>query len=278
VALIESDLPGGHSPGYFAVLNQPLPASPLVWRNDPVAFSNYPDFFIAHEIAHQWWGQAVGWRNYHEQWISEGFSQYFAALYAQHQKGDDVFVSMLRQLRKWSLDTSDQGPVSLGYRLGHIRGESRIFRALVYNKGAAVLHMLRRLIGDDEFFRGLRRFYRDSRFRKVGTDDLQAAMERESGKPLERFFQQWIYGATIPRVKVAYRVEGAEVVLRIEQVGEVFDLPVTVSLQYADRKPVEVLMPVTEQVVERRVALVGVLRGVEISKDDGMLAEIVKGS
>ena len=176
------------------------------------------------------------------------------------------------------MDASDQGPIYLGYRLGHIRGESRIFRALVYNKGAAVLHMLRRLIGDDEFFRGLRRFYRDARFRKVGTDDLQAAMERESGKPLERFFQQWIYGATIPRVKVAYRVDGAEVVLRVEQVGEVFDLPVTLSLQYADRKPVEVLMPVTEQVVERRVALVGVLRGVEISKDDGMLAEIVKGS
>ena len=80
---------------------------------------------------------------------------------------------MLRQLRKWSIETSDQGPVSLGYRLGHIRGESRVFRALVYNKGAAVLHMLRRLVGDDEFFRGLRRFYRESRFRKVGTDDLR---------------------------------------------------------------------------------------------------------
>jgi hypothetical protein len=278
VALVESDLPGGHSPGYFAMLNQPLPSSPLVWRNDPVAFSNYPDFFIAHELAHQWWGQAVGWRNYHEQWLSEGFAQYFAALFAQHQKGDELFVSMLRQLRKWSLDTSEQGPVSLGYRLGHIRGESRVFRALVYNKGAAVLHMLRRMIGDDEFFRGLRRFYRDSRFRKVGTDDLQAAMERESGKPLDRFFQQWIYGATIPRVKVAYRLEGPEVVLRIEQIGEVFDLPVTISLQYVDKKPVDVLVPVTEQVVERRVPLAGVLRGVEISKDDGMLAEIIKGS
>ena len=277
VALVESDLPGGHSPGYFAMLNQPLPSSPLVWRNDPASFSNYPDFFLAHELAHQWWGQAVGWRNYHEQWLSEGFAQYFAALFAQHQKGDEVFVSMLRQLRKWSLDTSEQGPVSLGYRLGHIRGESRVFRALVYNKGAAVLHMLRRLIGDDEFFRGLRRFYRDSRFRKVGTDDLQAAMERESGKPLDRFFQQWIYGATIPRVKVAYRLEGSEVVLRIEQVGEVFDLPVTITLQYVDKKPVDVLVPVTEQVVERRVPLAGVLRGVEISKDDGMLAEIVKG-
>ena len=278
LALVESDLPGGHSPGYFAMLNQPLPTSPLVWRNDPASFSGYPDFFIAHEMAHQWWGQAVGWRNYHEQWISEGFAQYFATLYAQHEKGDDAFVGMLRQLRKWGVDASEQGPVSLGYRLGHIRGESRVFRALVYNKGAAVLHMLRRMVGDEEFFRGLKRFYRDSRFRKVGTDDFQAAMERESGKSLERFFQQWIYGSAIPKVRVSYRVEGTDVVLRVEQIGEVFDVPVTVTLQYSDRKPVDVLMPVTEQTVERRVPLIGVLRGVEISKDDGMVADIVKGS
>ena len=278
VAVVESDLPGGHSPAYFAMLNQPLPSSGLVWRNDPAAFANYPDFFIAHELAHQWWGQAVGWRNYHEQWISEGFAQYFAALYAQHQKGDDVFVSMLRQLRKWGIDASDQGPISLGYRLGHIRGESRIFRALVYNKGAAVLHMLRRLVGDDRFFSGIRRFYRDSRFHKVGTEDLRIAMEAETGMTLDRFFQRWIYGSTIPRVKLAYRIEGTDVILRIEQIGEVFDLPVTVTVQYSDRKSVDVLIPVTAQVVERRVPLAGVLRGVEISKDDGMLAEIVKGS
>jgi hypothetical protein len=278
VAVVESDLPGGHSPGYFAMLNQPPPSSGLAWRNDPASFSNYPDFFIAHELAHQWWGQAVGWRNYHEQWLSEGFAQYFAALYAQHQKGDDTFVSMLRQLRKWGIDTSDQGPISLGYRLGHIRGESRVFRALVYNKGAAVLHMLRRLSGDEAFFRGLRRFYRDSRFRKVGTEDFRLAMERETGTSLERFFQQWIYGSTIPRVKVGYRVEGTEIVLRVEQIGEVFDVPVTVTVQYSDHKPVDVMLPVTEAAVERRVPLAGMLRGVEISKDDGMVAEIVKGS
>ena len=278
VALVESNLPGGHSPGYFAMLNQPLPSSPFVWSNDPAAFSSYPDFFIAHEFAHQWWGQAIGWRNYHEQWLSEGFAQYFAAMYAQHQKGDEAFVSVLRQMRKWGIESSEQGPIYLGYRLGHIRGESRVFRALVYNKGAAVLHMLRRLVGDDEFFRGVRRFYRTSRFRKVGTEDFRAAMEMETGKSLERFFQQWIYGSTIPKVKVGYRVEGTDVVLRVEQIGEVFDVPVTVTLQYADRKPVDVLVPVTEQVVERRVPLAGVLRGVDVSKDDGMLAEIVKGS
>jgi hypothetical protein len=278
VALVESDLPGGHSPGYFAALNQPLPQSMLTWRNDPAAFNNYPDFFIAHEFAHQWWGQAVGWRNYHEQWLSEGFAQYFAAMFAQHQRGDQVFVSVLRQMRNWGLETSEQGPIYLGYRLGHIRNESRVFRALVYNKGAVVLHMLRRMIGDEAFFRGLRRFYRESRFHKAGTEDFRVAMETESGKPLARFFQQWIYGSTIPRVKLGYRVEGTDVVLRIEQIGEVFDLPVTVTLRYADRKPMDVLVAVTDSVVEQRVPLAGILRGAEISKDDGMLAEIVKGS
>ena len=276
VALVESDLPGGHSPGYFAALNQPLPQSQLVWRNDPVSFSNYPDFFIAHELAHQWWGQAVGWRNYHEQWISEGFAQYFAAMYAQHQKGDETFASVLRQMRKWGIDSSAQGPIYLGYRLGHIRGESRVFRALVYNKGAIVLHMLRRLVGDEAFFKGLRTFYRDSRFRKVGTEDFRGAMEYASGRPLERFFQQWIYGSTIPRVKVGYRVEGTDVVLRVEQVGEVFDVPVTIVLQYADRRNTDVVVRATEQVVEQRVPLTGTLRGIEVSKDDGTLAEIVK--
>jgi hypothetical protein len=278
IALIENDLPGGHSPAYFAALNQPLPTSPLVWRNDPAAFTNFPDFFIAHEFAHQWWGQAVGWRNYHEQWLSEGFAQYFAALYAQHERGEDVFTGVLRQFRRWGIEQSDQGPVYLGYRLGHIRGEGRVFRALVYNKSAAVLHMLRRLIGDEAFFNGVRRFYAAWRFRKAGTEDLRVAMEAASGQRLERFFERWIYGTSLPKLKFSYRVEGPDVVLRVEQLGEdVFDLPITAVLQYSDRKPVDVIVPVTDRIVEMRVKMAGTLRGVDVSKDDGTLAEVTKG-
>ena len=273
VALIENDLPGGHSPAYFAALNQQLPTSPLVWRNDPASFAGYGDFFIAHELAHQWWGQAVGWQNYHEQWLSEGFAQYFAAMYAQHQRGAEGFASVLRQLRRWSMDTSAQGPVYLGYRLGHIKNDSRVFRALVYNKGAAVLHMLRRLVGDDAFFRGLRRYYRVSRFRKAGTEDFRAAMEAESGRPLDRFFERWIYGSSLPKLQVSYRIDGGDLVLRVDQVGEVFDVPLSLTLDYGDRKPT-VLVPVVDRTVEQRVKLTGTLRSVEFTKDDGTLAEV----
>jgi hypothetical protein len=280
VALVESLLPGGHSPGYFAVLDEPLPNAPVTWRDDPAAFSQYPDFFIAHEMAHQWWGQAVGWRNYHEQWLSEGFAQYFAALYAQHERGDSTFATVLRQMRKWSLDESEQGPVYFGYRVGHIRGDSRAFRAIVYDKGALVLHMLRRLLGDDPFFRGIRRFYAESRFDKAGTDDLRRAMEAESGQKLDRFFEQWIYGSTLPHLRFTSRVEraadGDELVMLFEQVGDLFDVPVTVTLQYDDRRTADIVVPVTERTVEKRVALNGRLRSVDVSKDDGTLAEVTK--
>jgi hypothetical protein len=279
LALVENALPGGHSPGYFAQLNQPLPNTPLRWTTDPANFEGFPEFFLAHEVAHQWWGQAVGWQNYHEQWLSEGFAQYFAGLYARHLRGEEIFANVLRQWRKWSLDRSDQGPIYLGYRLGHIRNDSKIFRALVYNKGAAVLHMLRRLIGDEAFFKGIRRFYVESRFLKAGSEDLRQAMEAESGQSLERFFERWIYGASLPRLSFTYRVEpgaaGQEVVMRFEQSGDVFDLPVTVTLQYADRRTADVYVPLTDRVVEKRVPLNGTLRAVEISETDGALVEVV---
>ncbi len=276
VAMVEDELPGGHSPGYFAMINNPPPISSFTWRNDPAAFQNFPEFFLAHEVAHQWFGQAVGWKNYHEQWLSEGFAQYFAALYAKERRGEAVFREILRQFRRWTLQDSDQGPVSLGYRLGHIKNESRVFRALVYNKGAGVLHMMRRLVGDEVFFRGLRRFYSENRYRKAGTDDFRKAMEQESGRDLSRFFERWIYDSSLPRVKFSSLVQGQELVVRFEQVGEVFDLPVTVTITYTDGKTAEHIVLATDQTTEARLPLTGTVRSVDTNQDGAALAAIEK--
>ena len=275
LAVLESHVPGGHSPAYFAAINQPLPTSPFTWRDDPASFDNYPEFFLAHELAHQWWGQAVGWQNYHEQWLSEGFAQYFAAMFAERYRSAEVFDGIIRAMSRWAVAMSDQGAVYLGYRLGHIKGDSRIMRALVYNKAAIVLHMLRRLVGDEVFLRGLRRFYQQHRFTKTGTGELRAVFEAESGMTLARFFDGWIFGSALPVVAVTSRVEGSgdgqAAVVRIEQRGPVFDFPLTVSLQLSDGSTHDVLVRVTDRVVEQRVPFTGSLRRVLVNRDKATL-------
>jgi len=197
IAMVEDDRPGGHSPAYFALLNNPPPLLPWLPRQDPAAFNNFPEFYLAHEIAHQWW-------------------------------------------------------------------------AIVYNKGAAVLHMLRRLIGDQAFFGGLRRYYSENKFQKAGTEDLQRAMEAEAGQSLTRFFEQWIYASGLPRIRYSTVTAGQELIVRFEQIGEVFDVPVTVTLNYSDRS-VDEIVPITEAVVEKRFPLSGSLRNVVINDDHAAL-------
>jgi hypothetical protein len=277
LAVSDSELPGGHSPAYFAVLNQSLPGMTPTWRNDPVSFDEYPNFFIAHEMAHQWWGQAIGWKNYHEQWISEGFAQYFAALYGQKELGDGAFTDILKQMRSTAIQSSAQGPIYLGYRLGHIKGEGKVFRALVYNKGAMVLHMLRRLVGDDAFFAGLRGFYNEWRFRKAGTDDFRKSMERTAGRSLERFFEDWIFGDAIPSTSFHYKEVGGEVIaLRFEQRGTVMEFPITVRVNYASGESEDIIVTLNERVTERNVPMRGRLRSVEANSDYASLAKVSK--
>ncbi len=285
LVLTDAVLPGGHAPAYFAILNQPLPVPTgqmRSWRTDPVAFSSFPTFFVAHELAHQWWGQAIGWKNYHEQWLSEGLAQYFAALYAEHRNGPNVFVDVLTQMQRWSIQHTDRGPIYLGSRLGLVDDEPRVFRALVYNKGALVLHMLRRTLGDATFFAGLRRFYNEHRFTKAGTDDLIRAFEAESERSLSDFFERWIHETSLPSLTVTYHTETVntagphqtEVVLHFEQQGPVFEVPVTVTLEYERGGSESFIVPIAGRVTDIRIPASQPLREVKFNEDRSALVKI----
>jgi hypothetical protein len=280
---VDDRIPGGHSPAYLVVLQQPLMAGNLTWRNDPVNFDSFPEFFLAHELAHQYWGQAVGWQNYHEQWISEGFAQYFAALFAERTRSSNDFTSILHQMRRSVLEYEAQGPIWLGYRLGHLKNDGRAFRAVVYNKGALVLHMLRQLIGDDVFFRGLRALYRDARFRRVGTEDVRRAFETASGRSLERFFQHWVYEDVVPQIAFSTTASqggatagatgngptsGSTMNLRFEQRGPVFEIPVPVLIEYTSGAREIIVARLSDAVTEIAVPLKGTVKNVRVDPDE----------
>ena len=173
--------------------------------------------------------------------------------------------------------SAGRGPIYLGQRLGQVVEDSRVFRAIAYNKSAVVVHMLRRLMGDEAFMRGVRRFYTTWRFRKAGTDDFRAAFEAEAGMSLDRFIRGWVMEASLPVVGVIARTEdgGATAVVRIEQSGPVFVFPYTVTLQYQDGSSEAVTIPVSTAVAERRVPLAGPLRRIE-TRDELTLALVAR--
>ena len=277
LAVTESFLPGGHSPAYFAVLNQPLPASPFTWRDDPANFDNFPEFFLAHELAHQWWGQGVGWQNYHEQWLSEGFAQYFAALYAERRRGADTFAGDHpideplggRDLRPGSRVPRLPARAHQERRAHHARArlqQGRDGAAHAAAPASATTRSSRRCGGSTPSIDSPRR----------APTRCAAAFETESKRDLTRFFEQWIYGSDLPGVRWTTKTEGqgAEqaLVIRIEQQGDrVFDFPLTVTLQMADGAVKDVVVAVTDRVVEQRIPYAGALRGVQINRDRAAL-------
>ena len=157
---------------------------------------------VRHETAHQWFGDAVTERDFHELWLSEGFADYFAVVVAAAQDGDSLLKPGMAGLaRGYFASPVVARPVidTAETVLTHL------LNANSYNKGAWVLHMLRGTIGDSAFWRGIRAYYRTWRDSSVTTAELQRAMEGAAGRPLGWFFDQWLRRPGYPRLEVTWR-------------------------------------------------------------------------
>jgi aminopeptidase N len=197
---------------------------------------------VVHEIAHQWFGNSVTERDWDDVWLSEGFATYFALLYREHHEGRDAFVEGLKRSRASILQTQAKlADAPVVHR--NLSDMERVLNGLVYEKGGWVLHMLRREIGTDVFWTGIREYYRRYRDRNAATDDLRQVMEQASGQDLQWFFAQWLTRGGNPKVETAWHYDAArksvEVTMRQTQGGAPYRLLVDVEVATASGKRTE---------------------------------------
>jgi Peptidase family M1 domain len=190
--------------------------------------------FIAHETAHQWWGNIVAWRSYRDQWLSEGFAEYSGILYTGVRSGNgarDELLGFARKALKDPPETKighgkgrlvDVGPIILGHRLNTSKTQGA-YTTLIYDKGALVLHMLHFLLsdpttGEDKpFFDMMTDFVNRYRNQYASTDDFRRVANEHFAKSalgrryqlndMDWFFKQWVYHSETPSYKMEYQFE-----------------------------------------------------------------------
>ena len=192
---------------------------------------------IAHELAHQWWGDLLTCRDWANSWLNEGFATYFASLWTEHSQGKDALdYEMLRSANIYMSEDSSRYRRTLVWYKYNV--PENMFDRHAYQKGAWVLHMLRYILGDELFWKGINYYGTTNAEKLVEAPDLKRAFEEATGKNLYWFFDEWVYSAGYPK----YQVEKSwvdslgAIALHVsqDQIGDtlttVFRMPVTIKM------------------------------------------------
>jgi len=155
------------------------------------------DFILAHELAHQWFGNSISLKSWSDVWLNEGFATFAYALWVEHGKGRAAYLEAVKKM--------DRANFSGSIFIADPKDTDKLFSATTFYKGAWVLHMLRHVMGDKEFFRALRNYVKVFSYKNASTDDFKKACERQYGRSLDWFFKEWIYGSGRPEYKYNWR-------------------------------------------------------------------------
>lgn len=236
---------------------------------------------LAHETAHQWFGDAVTAREWPHLWLSEGFATYLAALYTQHSRGDSAFRAEMTRTR-----TTVLGAAAVANRpvIDTIETTlTSLLNANSYQKGGWVLHMLREEIGDDAFYRGLRAYQARYRHGTAVTDELRAELETASSRDLKPFFAQWLTRPGFPEIETAWKYDAGSrtLTMTVVQSGKFgfFAFPLTVEYTDAAGAPHRTRLTVGAQAqssVTVATALSAAPRTVKVDPHVALLARITE--
>jgi aminopeptidase N len=230
---------------------------------------------IAHEIAHQWFGDSVTESTWSDLWLSEGFAQYFAGLFVRRHEGEAAFQSYMKRQADdyFRFEKETRRPI-------HDTETEDLFKLLNannYQKGAWVLHMLRSELGDEKFFNGVRLYYESHRNATATSEDLRRALEKASGKDLKEFFTSWIYGAGHPRYQLLWewndRTNKLKLVLHQLQAEPSFPNSLPIDIITASGKRRVIMKPSSKQTTEE-FELDQAPTGVNVDPDNTVLKEV----
>ena len=195
------------------------------WRN-----------IVIHEIAHQWFGNSVTEYDWDDVWLSEGFATYFTLLFIEHEYGRDAFLEGLESSKQRVDNFYQKNP---DYRIVHdnLKDMSKVTSSQTYQKGSWTLHMLRGVVGTENFWKGIRSYYQKYQNGHASTADFRREMEEASGKDLSVFFQQWLYkGGTLQYAgNWQYDAKKKQVRIAIDQVqkdGSFFEMPLELGIYF----------------------------------------------
>ncbi len=187
-----------------------------------------------HELAHMWFADAITCATWQHGWLNEGFASYSEALWNEHALGKEKYIQDMLESSHFEGGTLLLPPTDDPFK---------VFVASIYNKGQWTVHMLRGVMGDEAFFKAIKEYAQDMRFKHgfATTEDLQAICEKHHKKPLDWFFKQWVYGEFFPTYTVNYTQakKGKSVELQLQQLKRttspaVFNMPMKVLMTFDD--------------------------------------------
>ncbi len=228
----------------------------------------FEDTFV-HELAHQWWGNAVGPKSWKDIWLNEGFSTYSEALYYEAVSGKEALQStmMSKYSSNFSGSLAEPGPF--------------LFTRTMYDKGAWVLHMLRWEVGDSNFFNTLRTYFESFKYSNASTNDFKTICEEVSGKNLDKFFEQWVFGKG--QIELEYKTEtlksGEDYLVRIqlEQIQEDYEeyyFPLEVKIIFKDSTEKSFRFEIASKDTLLEIPATKYPESIELNPDNWLLAVI----
>ncbi len=207
-------------------------ANTIFYFENSVTGKGEQEALIAHEIAHQWFGNSTTENDWHHVWLSEGFATYFTSLYIEHTFGREFFLKQMLSNREKVMRYHQK--VSRPIIDTAVRDPKLVLNPNTYEKAAWVLHMLRQTLGDEVFWRGIREYYAKFDGKNVMTEDFQNVMEQVSGQNLSSFFQQWLYREGHPKLNVRWHFDESNKTLKIRveqsQLTAAFDFPLELAV------------------------------------------------